>query len=476
MKPFAKIALIVLFIGLFNFCRQQEERSEDTPLPNIVLIVADDLGYPYAGFMGHEIVQTPNLDRLADQGTVFRTGMVTESHCAPSLRTIITGLHAEVFDREQERFKRQNRTSETAGLSEEDSVIWEQEFQWRSMRFFKTLPQYLAEKGYTSFQGGKWWEFSYENGGFTDGMSTGWTKEDRKTNNYFRMLMGNKGLDLGRVTNQPVYDFIDEQGDNPFFIWYAPDLPHYPLNAPDEYYNIYKDQPLSESAKRYYANASWFDDEIGEVVDYFEEKGLMENTIFIYVNDNGWDQEPTVEYRHDSLRWHNGGPKGKGSYYDMTFHTPIFFSWKGTLPAEQVKDELVSSMDILPTVLDYVGIERPAGFSGNSLRPNIEGSSATGHEALFGRITQLFDPNDKTFMGKPAEGYWMRTPDYHYVWDIGNNEELLFDMINDPANEINIVNENPELVAEFKSRIRAWQKEVGIEVNRNWAAVRNLKE
>jgi len=443
-----------------NETKQELEKSS----PNIVLIVADDLGYPYAGFMGDTIVQTPNLDRLANMGTVFTSGMVTESHCAPSLRTIITGLHCEEFDRQQEEIRVAIRDSATSNLSEEDSLVWEREFQWRSMSFFKTLPNYLSEKGYASFQGGKWWEFNYQNGGFTHGMSTGWTKEDRKKPNFFYDLMGNEGLKLGRVTNQPVYDFVEEVGTKPFFIWYAPDLPHFPLNAPDQYYDVYKDEDLTESAKRYYANVTWFDEEIGEVMDYFEEKGLMEKTLFIYVNDNGWDQEPEAEYRHDSLRWHNGGPKGKGSYFDMTFRTPIIFTWKGTLPQAQIKNELVSSMDLLPTILDYVKIQTPDELEGTSLSPNIAGETNKGRKKIFGRITQLFDPNDPSFMGQAAKGFWMRTEKYHYVWDIGNNEELLFDMEIDPQNNTNIAESNQELIEEFKSDILKWKEKMQIEI------------
>lgn len=460
-KSLFTISLAFVF---FVSCRTgQKEGMSGEVLPNIVLIVADDLGYPYSGFMGDTVVRTPNLDKLANMGTVFTSGMVTESHCAPSLRTIITGLHAEEFSRIREETRVAIRDSATEGLSKEDSLIWERDFQWKSMPFFKTLPKYLSEKGYASFQGGKWWEFSYQNGGFTHGMSTGWTDEDRKSSDFFYKLMGNEGLKLGRVTNQPVYDFIEGTEGQPFFVWYVPDLPHWPFDASSKYLDIYKGMDISESAKKYYANITWFDDALGEVIDYFENKGLMENTLFIYVNDNGWDQEPGDEYRHDSLRWHTGGPKGKGSYYDLTFRTPIIFTWKGTLPQAQVKNELVSSMDLLPTILDYVSIQKPEELRGRSLKSNIAGKSNEGREKIFGKITQLYDPDDPTFMGRAAYGFWMRTPKYHFVWDIGNGEELLFDVGHDPKNNQNIVSSNQELASKFKADITAWKEEMGID-------------
>ncbi|MEN0002593.1 MAG: sulfatase-like hydrolase/transferase [Bacteroidota bacterium] len=461
---------IVLFVmaGFFQACsngtaQDKAQTASSSTLPNIILIVADDLGYPYAGFMGDTIVKTPNLDRLASAGTVFRNGMVTANHCAPSLRTIITGLHSYQYNKRMENLREQVRTEKTEGLSKEDSIIWEKDFKWKAMPYFNTLPKMLAAEQYASFQGGKWWEFNYQNGGFTHGMSTGWTKEDRQTDSIFYKFMGNAGLALGRVTNQPVFDFIDAHREQPFMVWYAPDLPHFPLDAPDKYYNKYKDLELSESAKRYYANISWFDDNIGAIRNHIEQKGLLENTLFIYVNDNGWEQPPQAEYRNDPLLWHNGGDKGKISYYDQSFHTPLFFTLSGKIPAAQVKSELVSSMDILPTVLDYVGIESPAYLPGRSLRTNIEqADQAEGYEHLIGNFTQLRDRAD--MMGKKANGYWMRTPNYHFVWDVLEEQVELYDMQKDPNNDHNIAAELPAVVHEMKEQIEAWKQEMAASI------------
>ena len=157
-------------------------------------------------------------------------------------------------------------------------------------------------------------------------MTEGWTPKDRKNGSkWFKQFMGGQ-VGIGSSYDEPVYDFIDEHENEPFFIWYA-ELPHYPFDAPDRYYNIYKNTDFSESAKRYYANCTWFDEGVGELKAYLGEKQLLDNTIFIYVNDNGWEQGPYQEFRNDSLRWHNGGDKGKLSVYDQSFRTPILFSW-----------------------------------------------------------------------------------------------------------------------------------------------------
>jgi len=179
------------------------------------------------------------------------------------------------------------------------------------MRHFTTLPALLAEKGYVSFQGGKWWEQSFKNGGFTEGMSKGWDMSERGKNEWFHEFMGGDGMALGRETLQPIYDFIDKNTEKPFFIWYGPSLPHTPLNPPEKYFNIYKDKDLSESAKEYYGNCTWFDDGVGDLMNYISSKALREKTMFIYVNDNGWEQGPHDEYKGNHILYSNGGPRGK---------------------------------------------------------------------------------------------------------------------------------------------------------------------
>ena len=178
-----------------------------------MLLIGDDHGYPYYGFMGDENVVTPSMDALAAGGVTFSHGHVTASYCRPSLRTLITGLHpvqyvlrkAEILDR---------RRREDAEYSSLDSPTGEKR-RWdvietaAAMREFDTLPKLLGDAGYVSWQGGKWWENTYENGHFTQGMSTGWDMSTYEGDTFFEELMGGKGKDLVRKTMDPVFDFID---------------------------------------------------------------------------------------------------------------------------------------------------------------------------------------------------------------------------------------------------------------------------
>jgi len=447
-----KLFYLLIIIFNINACSQNREQ-----LPNIVMVIGDDHGYPYFGFMGADYVQTPQMDRLAESGILFSNGYVPANHCAPSLQTLMTGTIPSQYEREvQNLMNYEKEKGSYENLSEKDKKLWERSYKFHAMKNFMTLPRILNEKGYASFQGGKWWEFNYQNGGFTEGMTKGWTEEDEGKEDWFQKFMGGDGTELVRKTMQPVYDFIDRYNDQPIFIWFAPELPHYPLNAPEKYYNMYKDKDMSESAKRYYANCTWFDDGVSDLIDYLKEKGKFENTLFVYVNDNGWEQEPHQEFRSDSLRWHNGGDKGKLSMYDMSFRTPIIFSWKDKIHKGQSNNTLMHSADIPATILDYVGIETPEDYFGVSYKNAINGDSSPIRDEIIGRITQVRWEGD--MMGRGIEGYWLRNNDWFFNWNMTNNSKSLFDMNIDPQNNTNLVLENLELVEKFSDKIIEWEK------------------
>ena len=270
--------------------------------------------------------------------------------------------------------------------------------------------------------------------------------------------MGGDGTELGRTTMQPVYDFIDTHPDRPFFLWFAPELPHYPFDAPDEYYNLYKDQDMTESAKRYYANCTWFDDGVGKLMKYLKEKDLYENTLFIYVNDNGWEQNPDQEFRHDSLRWHNGGDKGKLSVYDQSFRTPIIFSWENHIEKESKREDLIYSADIPATILDYLDIAIPDDYAGLSYRTVISGEKTNQRTEIIGDVEQIRWEGD--MMGRNIEGYWIRTEGWFFKWNVTTKEKALFDMKKDPNNDQDLSEDHPDLVEKYTNRILNWKEEM----------------
>ncbi len=436
--------------------------------PNIVLLVGDDHGYPYFGFMGDEHVVTPSMDALAAGGMTFSHAHVTSSYCRPSLRTLVTGLHpVQYVLREMEILERRRRDADYAALDEAQRGLWEQVEKAAAMREFDTLPKLLGEAGYASWQGGKWWENSWRNGHFTAGMSDGWDLSAYGGDGFFEQLMGGEGNDLVRETMEPLFDFIDSHREQPFFIWFAPSLPHVPFDAPYTYSKYYQDMDISESAKLYYSNVTWWDDGVGRLLDHIESRELMQDTLFVYISDNGWQQDADVEYkqREDStvatdLLLANGGPLGKNGLYDLSFRSPLVFHWEGRIGHSFNTSSLVSSMDIVPTLLDIAGAEIPEDLPGYSLLPLIEGRSMPERTHIVGYTDNRRSTTSP--MGERAEGYSVRTRRWQFLWYADTDEKVLYDITVDRLAERNLAADYPELVAEFQTVIEDWKTDMGM--------------
>ena len=442
--------------------------ADDQP-PNIVLLIGDDHGYPYFGFMGDDNVVTPTMDALAAGGVTFSNAHVTVPYCRPSLRTMITGLYPVQYQQRLNAHVEQRiaEDDDYESLSDKDKRTWVSVEKANGMNIFATLPRLLKEKGYASWQGGKWWENGFDTAGFDEGMSPGWDMSKFGTDDFFHEMMGAEGNELVRTTMQPLYDFIDRRQDEPMFIWFGPMLPHTPLDAPYKYSKFYADRDLSESAKRYYANITWWDDGVSHLMDYMESKGLLDNTLFIYLSDNGWEQDPDVEYWYPGVsyytdsEWATGGLKGKGSLYDLGLRTPMIFYWKDRLQKSFNESSLVSSVDLVPTILDAAGLEIPESLPGYSLLPILTGSGDIDER------TELVNYTDnrrstENVMGERSEGYSVRTQDWHFFWYADSGETRLYDMRIDPRGDVDLSADNPELVEQFKQAIAGWKESIGM--------------
>lgn len=476
MKNLFSLFIVLLLITSCNSNEVQKGAQEVTALPNIIMLVGDDQGYPYFGFMGADYIHTPNMDSLAANGVLFTDGYVSDNHCRPSLQTLLTGILP--IDFQKKNFAMMDEEIKKNNIPEDSVQAFKENYDRRAIGFskFNTLPKMLAEKGYASFQGGKWWEFNYQNGGFTHGMTKGWTEEEQKTAGWFLKHMGGEGMDLARVTNQPAYDFLEETKGQPFFMWFAPSLPHYPFDAPEKYYKLYKDKDMSESAKQYYANCTWFDDAWGEMVAHLKEKGLYDNTLIIYVNDNGWEQEPKEEYWDDPMRSHNGGDKGKGSIYDMSFRSPIIFAWGDKIKKGVRTDAVIHSADIPATILDYVGLDIPDDFHGVSYRTVIEGEAAKIRDHVMGNVITTRGYAPENVMGRHIEGYWVRKDNWFLRWHVTDDQLELFDLTKDLRNVNNVSEEFPNVVVELQDMAKAYKAEKGMDPRIEYYLKMNEKE
>jgi uncharacterized sulfatase len=400
--------------------------------------------------MGHPIVKTPHLDALAAESTVFRNGFTTASSCRASLMSLLTGLHPIQWDTRVEILQRENPKRESAWITN-----------------FVTLPRLLAERGYTSFQGGKYWEGIYRDGGFTHGTKAEAASRAANMSEWLKAHSGGDGLELGRSTMQPLWDFLEANRDGPFFVWFAPKLPHAPFDVSESHQAPYAGLELSRPAGKYYANVTRFDERVGEVVAHLERMGLRSRTLVVYVADNGWQQEPDESPSVKSL----GGPKGKWSLYEMGFRTPILFSWPGTIPRGRVLNELVSTVDVFATLVDFAGLEPPADRSGRSLRPLVTGEGGFGRTRVIGSATRLRPPPGLQASGgagltRPERAYFLRSDAWRYLWYRDSDEypdrnaEELYRIDADPMETRDVAAEHPERTARFREEILAWIEEM----------------
>lgn len=405
--------------------------ASDKP-PNVVMIISDDQAFSDFGFMGHKVIRTPHLDKLASQSALFPRGYVPSSLCRPSLATLITGLHPH-----------QHKITGNDPPRGTDRAV-----MLKHIRRLPTLPKLLAEKGYVSHQSGKWWEGSYKLGGFTAGMTHGDPK--RKP----RGRHGDVGLTIGRQGMKPVFDFIDSAGDKPFFVWYAPFLPHTPHNPPKRLLDKYTadDRPLALA--KYYAMCEWFDETCGQLLDRLDEKKLAEDTLVVFVTDNGWIQR-TPETRLPEGWRQPFAPRSKRSPYEGGVRTPIMLRWPGKIrPARY--ETLVSSIDLAPTILAAAGMKPPKAMPGIDLLQVAESGGKTDRDAIFGDIFA----HDVVDVDDPVPGLQFR-------WCIHENWKLilphnsdappeLYNLKDDPHEQKNLAAAKPDVVKHLEKRINAW--------------------
>lgn len=419
---------------------------QSSPPPNVVLILSDDQAWGDYGFMGHEAIQTPNLDQLARQSTLFRRGYVPTALCRPSLMTLLTGRYASTHG-----VTGNDPSPKHAPQGSE--LMTQRRAQLISFRDrFPTLPELLGEKGYLSHQSGKLWEGSFANCGFTHGMTRGFPQRGGRH--------GDDGLKIGREGMEPIEQFIDlaVEQQKPFFIWYAPFLPHTPHNPPERILKKYKSPDRPQQIAKYFAMCDWFDETCGQLLAMIDDKELRDNTLVVYVCDNGWIQDPNK----------NGyAPRSKQTPYEGGIRTPIMFSWPSTIPVAD-RTEVVSSIDIFPTILAATGAESPDDLPGLNLIPNLLESKPIDRPRIFGEsfahdIADLENPEASLLFRWCIEGKWKllltydgETNRYASTHPREEKRPQLFDLLADPGESENVAAANPEVVARLVKAIDQW--------------------
>ncbi len=402
--------------------------------PNVVMIVSDDHAWTDYGFMGHKIVQTPNIDRLANSSLTFRRGYVTSSLCCPSLASIITGKYPH-----QHKITSNDppipQGMAPAAFNRSPEFQKERERMNKHMEAVVTLPRLLKENGYQSLQTGKWWQGDFTRGGFTDGM----TKGGRH---------GDEGLTIGRKSMEPITTFMDKcvAAKSPFMVWYAPLMPHDPHTPPDRLLEKYKNKTDSIHIAKYWAMIEWFDETVGQLMDGLKERGQLENTIVVYVADNGWIQSP------DNTRY---APKSKQSQYDGGLRTPIMVHWPKKIAAK-MSDDLAQSIDLLPTLRSALGLPMDKSLPGINL---LDEAAVASRKTVFGECF-THNSNDLDVPEKSLRWRWVIDGNMKLIVPnlaVEPKAEIeLYQLDTDPTEVQNLAASQSEKVAVLRKKLDSW--------------------
>ncbi len=413
--------------------------------PNVLLILGDDQGFGDYGFMGHKQIQTPHLDRLAARSLRFDRGYVPSSLCRASLASIITGLWP------QEHGITSNDPALPKGMGmakamKDPGFLADRAKMVQRFNQQPSLAKAFTAAGYRTLQTGKWWEGESCRCGFTEGMTHG---DPAKGGRH-----GDLGLTIGRESVDRVTRFIKgeesaEKGSDkskPFFIWYAPMMPHEPHNPPKRLVDKYRDKTDSIPIAKYWAMCEWFDETVGEILGQLDQSGQAQNTIVVYLADNGWIQNA-----------HGPGfaPKSKRSPFDGGLRTPILVCHPGHVKPGHFQVP-VSSTDVAPTLLALAGLIADAKQKGVNLtdsaavdnRPFLPGAIFT-HNAV-----ALDDPAKSLEYGWILKQGWkliLPNQDQHP----GENPHL-YEMLSDPKEEKNLADLHPEKVQNLSQLWQQW--------------------
>lgn len=416
--------------------------------PNVVLIISDEIAYFEPGFMGGELLHTPNLDRLAASGVVMRQMLSGGANCATARSTLITGKHLGHASVRENTGDIPIRADET------------------------TIADVLKPLGYAVGGFGKWGIGGRGSTGVPEkhGFDVFFGYYDQvHAHTYYPpylirnseevWLPGNRGGLRGEtyshyVIHDEALAFIREHaGKRPFFAYLPYTLPHGPFTIPDDdpALDLYRDKPWPTDAILYAAMVTLLDTHVGEILDLLEQTGVRDNTLVLFGGDNGGADRFASDEHPRGLFSGNKDPQGpteyrggKGNPYEGAFRVPFAVSWPSRIEPGRVSEHLGYFPDLLPTIAEACGAKIPAEVNGISIVPELIGEQAAGrpqeqHEYLYWE-----------------RGSWtaIRRGDWRAVWTRRGGEWELYDLAEDPAESNNLADEHPELVVELSALAR----------------------
>ncbi|HZH73727.1 MAG TPA: arylsulfatase [Mariniphaga sp.] len=476
---------------LFSSCNDGDKKETDNP--NIIYILADDLGYGELGCYGQEKIETPNIDKLASKGVVFTDHYSGAPVCAPARGILLTGKHAgHAYIRSNDPWAERGNVMDFEAAINDPYL----EGQRPLKEGTATIGTILQKVGYRTAIIGKWGLGAPNTNGIPNAQGFDyfygyncqrqahtyfpvhlWENEDKVLLDNKLVIPGKKLPDGVDIYSQDVYSdywlndyapelmqkealqFISENKEDPFFLYYASPLPHMPLQAPKHWIDYYVQKfgdeepylgddgyfPHRYPRACYAAMISYLDEQVGEIVQKLEDLNLLENTLIIFSSDNG----PTYNGGSDAEWFKSASPlvtqKGrtKGNLYEGGIRIPMVAAWKGKIKEGRKTDLLSAHYDILPTICDLVGAEIPDQTDGISFLPELLGNGIQQeHKFLYWEFPAA-GGQQAVRLGK-WKGLRQNIRE-------GNLKFALYDLENDVLEKNDLYNQHPEIVNEIKA-------------------------
>ena len=426
MKTQATFALSLLIAG--------NTSAANVVKPNIIIILSDDHGYADINIQGARTdLKTPNLDKFAQEGTILKNGYVTAPQSVPSRAGVLSGQYQPKFGVED------NGDFNEAGTLDGFNNI-------------QTIAERLKPAGYVTGMTGKWHlgpEEEIMNHGFDyvypkSNASTQPVNFDFQGNLFPQLKTESSGLYHLDACSEAALAFIRKNASNPFFFYLAYRAPHIPLDPPQKYLDRFPGT-MPETRRRALAMISAMDDGVGKIMQTLKDLNIDENTIIFYFGDNGAPLKITMTDDPNTTAGWDGSinlPMNgeKGMLTEGGIHTPFFVRWKGTIPAGQVYDKPVISLDIAATAVSLAGLPKAPELDGVDLIPYLTNvNTGKPHDALYWR-----------WGGQAA----ILKDDWKYIKN-GINE-YLFNMKTDFVESKNLIRQETAIATNLKSQLTTW--------------------
>ena len=463
-----------------NPAKYSELKNQNTQLPNVILIVADDLGYNDISANGNELIQTTNIDQIGRNGINFSRAYATASVCAPSRAAFLTGnyQHRYGFEFLPDLFNYgpRVRKADFKRFGHQDNFkMWYEKDVPINQRgldpYVNTIGDYLKKMGYQTSVIGKWHmgthpKFSPKNYGFdyhygitgaaslyapigkeniVDSKHT-WDFADFITwqvSQYYTLENGKNSIPkkseyLTDLFTKKAVSYIKENKDRPFFLHLSHMAPHGPFQAQRKYYEMF-DHIEDHNKRVYYAMIKNLDDSVGEIKKTLEREGILDNTLIIFTSDNGG-----ATY----TRATNNSPYigGKMSNFEGGTVVPMMMQWNNKIKPQQNYSHIVSLLDIVPTILDAV--ESPSlsnKYDGVSLLPFFNSVNKKPHNELFwktGYVKSIVSKNYKLHINEKE------------------NFKFLINLEKDAEEGNNLISKYPEKAEELTLKLNNWIKDL----------------